>query len=69
MIIDSSSLIIFAKINKLELLEKLYGKLEITKEIYKETVDDGILINASDAKIIKDFFEKVKEDFVIFECK
>ena len=57
MIIDSSSLIIFAKINKLELLSRLYEKIYITNEIYRETVEQGLAINSSDAKIIKSFID------------
>ncbi|MBI2110604.1 DUF3368 domain-containing protein [Candidatus Woesearchaeota archaeon] len=60
MIIDSSSLIIFAKIKKIDILLKLYKTLSITKEIYKETVEQGIAINAPDAKIIKEFVESKK---------
>ncbi len=60
MIIDSSSLIIFAKTNRLELLVKLYGNIEITKEIYHECVEEGMKINAPDAKIIKKAFEEGK---------
>ncbi len=60
MIIDASSLIIFAKINKLELLSKLFGTLIITDEIYKETVEEGLIINAPDAKIIKKAIEDNK---------
>ena len=41
MISDSSTLIIFAKINKLDLLKKLYGKIQISETIYKEIVDEG----------------------------
>jgi len=60
MIIDSSSLIIFAKINKLNVLEMLYKSLEITKEVYKETVEEGLVVGASDAEIIKKYVESGK---------
>ena len=60
MIIDSSSLIIFAKTNRLDLLARLYRNIEITKEIYNESVEEGMKINAPDAKIIKKFFEDGK---------
>lgn len=60
MIIDSSSLIIFAKINKLNVLERLYKSLEITKEVYKETVEEGLVVGASDAEIIKKYVESGK---------
>ncbi len=57
MIADSSSLIIFGKINRLDILAKLYGKIIITKGIYKETVEQGLAIDASDAKIIDNFVD------------
>jgi len=53
-------LIIFAKVNKLELLEKLFGSIYITKEIYRETVDEGRDVNAPDAQIIKNFIDDEK---------
>ena len=60
MIADSSSLIIFAKINKLDIIIKLYGKIIITKGIYKETVEQELVIDASDAKIIDNLVNKKK---------
>ena len=60
MISDSSPIIIFAKINKLNLLIKLYDKIQITNGIYKEIVEQGLLINASDAKIIKKYIDDKK---------
>ena len=60
MITDSSLLIYLAKMNKLEILEKLYGIIYITEEIYDETVKDGLLIDALDAKIILEAKEKGK---------
>lgn len=60
MITDSSSLIIFAKINKLDLLSKLYKPLIITKGIYNETVEKGKEINAPDSKIIQEFIDNKK---------
>ena len=58
MITDSSLLIYLAKMNKLEILEKLYGPIYITEEIYNETVKEGLLIDALDAKIILEAKEK-----------
>jgi len=57
MIIDSSVLITFAKINKIDLLIKLYKKLMITKGVFEECVDKGFLIDAPDAHIIKKFIQ------------
>lgn len=60
MIIDSSSLIIFAKINKLDILIALLKEIFITKKIYTEIVEDGLLHNASDAKILKHYVDSGK---------
>ena len=69
MIADSSTLIIFAKVNRLELLEELFGKIQITKKIYNEAVEKGIEIDAYDAKIIKDFFENKKINIILLNEK
>ena len=53
MIADSSSMIILAKLNRLYILLKLYKEILITQGIYKETVEEGIAINAPDAKLIE----------------
>ena len=53
MIIDSSSLIIIAKLNRLELLSNLYKEIILTQGIYQETVEEGITTNAPDAKLIE----------------
>jgi len=60
MIIDSSSLIIFAKINKLDLLFKIYKDIIITKAIYNEVIEGGREINAPDYKIIKEYIDNKK---------
>ena len=60
MIIDSSSLILIAKINRLDILENIYQSVNITEEIYKEVVESGLQIDAPDAKIIKEAEENNK---------
>ncbi len=60
MIADSSVLIIFAKINKLDLLNELYGTVHITGGIFDEIVTKGLLIDAPDSKILKEFVENKK---------
>ena len=60
MIADSSSLIIFAKINRLSLIMEVYDKIYITEGIYKEIVEEGLKINAPDAKILKKFIDNEK---------
>ena len=58
MILNASPLIIFSKLNRLNLLNKLFNKLEISNAVYKEVVENGIKINASDSLLIKDFIDK-----------
>ena len=58
MILNSSPLIIFSKLNKLDLLKKLFDNLEIPMAVYKEVVEKGISINAPNAFLIKDFIDK-----------
>lgn len=60
MIINSSPLIIFGKLNKLELLERVLKKLIIAEAVYKEVVENGIKINAPEALLIEDYIEKGK---------
>lgn len=58
MITNASPLIIFGKINKLDLLKKVTKKLVISNEVYEEVVTRGIKINSSDALLIKAYIEK-----------
>jgi len=60
MIMDSLLLIILAKVNRLDLLSILYKNILITLGIYQETVEEGIEINAPDAKLIGKEIEKEK---------
>ena len=69
MIVDSSSLIIFAKLNKLDMLIKLYGNINITNEIYKEVVIEGLAIDAPDAKIIESFSNSNKIKIIPLNAK
>ena len=60
MILDSSSLIIFGKLNKIEILEKLFGAIEIAEEVYKETILEGLERKFEDALILNHYFDKGK---------
>lgn len=53
MIINASPLIILGKLNKINILIKIYKNLEITNKVYEEVVLKGIEQNASDAFIAK----------------
>ena len=54
MIINASPLIILAKINKLEILKKTYGGIEIASSVYQEVVVNGLRIYSRDALIAKE---------------
>ncbi len=60
MIADSTILITFAKINRLDILVKLYNKIYITEAIYDEIITQGTLINATDSLLLKDYFDQGK---------
>src|SRR3989344_6170854 len=57
---NSSPLILLAKINKLNLLERLYGKVIIPYEVYNEAIIKGKNENYSDASVI----EKCINEFI-----
>ncbi len=58
MIADSSTLIIFSRINKLELLANLFGDIIITESVYNECCIEGLKINAPDALLIKTWVDQ-----------
>jgi len=57
LIINASPLIILAKINKLEILKKIYESVEIASSVYQEVVVKGLEINSIDAHIVKERIE------------
>ena len=57
MIINASPLIIFGKLNKIDILIKLYKNIEISNAVYNEVVVNGIEISARDASIIKEYVD------------
>ena len=57
---NSSPLILLAKIGKLSMLEKLYNKVLIPYEVYREVIIEGKKENYSDAA----FIEKCINDFI-----
>ena len=62
MISDASPLIIFGKINRLELLIKLFGQIEIVESVYDEVVRKGKELNKPEALTIE---EKIKEGKIV----
>ena len=57
MIANASPLIIFGKLNKISILKSLYKTIEITNEVYKETVLKGLEKNSPDAFIVKEHID------------
>src|SRR3989338_8758638 len=57
---DSSPIILLCKINKMDLLKTLYGKVFIPEAVYKEIVVDGKAERYGDAFII----EKIIDDII-----
>lgn len=56
---NSSPLILLAKINKLELLGKLYKKITIPYEVYNEVVIKGKNERYSDASLIENYINEI----------
>ncbi|TAN40487.1 MAG: DUF3368 domain-containing protein [Candidatus Methanoperedens sp.] len=55
---DSTPLIHLAKIGQVEILFSLYNEILITKEIYREVVEEGNLLEKEDAGVIQDYVGK-----------
>jgi hypothetical protein len=55
---DTSPLIWFSKIGKIDLLKKLYGEVTIPEEVYKEAVERSLQEGFSDALVIKECVEQ-----------
>ena len=57
MIVNASPLIILGKLNRIGILKKVYGSIEIANEVYQEAVLNGINKNSRDAFIIKQYID------------
>src|SRR3989344_6503497 len=69
MIVNSSPLIIFGKINRLDLLIKVLKKIIISEEVYKEVVVKGVEVNAPEAILIKKYIDNKKIHIKSLESK
>ncbi len=49
-----------AKLNRLDLLAKLYDQVEIPKAVYREVVTQGLALGAPDARVVQLFWENQK---------
>ena len=50
---DSTPLIHLAKAGCIDILFSLYKEIYITKEVYREVVEEGLILEQEDAVIIK----------------
>ncbi|MBI2654288.1 DUF3368 domain-containing protein [Candidatus Woesearchaeota archaeon] len=57
MIVNASPLIIFGKLNRIDILKNLYKKIEITNEVYREVVLKGVEQNLRDALVVKEHID------------
>ncbi len=53
---DSGPLIHLAQINRLQILQRLFGEVQVTPSVKKEVVDEGIWRKCSDAEIVGEAF-------------
>ncbi len=58
MISNSSPLIILSKINKLDLLEKIFRKIIISPSVFEEVIEKGKKKNSPDSYKIEEYFKK-----------
>jgi hypothetical protein len=54
---NAGPLIALAKLNRLDLLETLYLQVQIPRAVYTEVVTQGLRYGASDALLIKAFWQ------------
>ena len=60
MIANASPLIIFGKLNKISIMNKIYKNIEISSKVYEEVILKGIEQNARDAFIAKQCIDDKK---------
>jgi len=60
LIVNASPLIIFGKLNKIQILIKLFGRIEISEEVYKETILKGLDKKLEDSLILKNYLDRGK---------
>ncbi len=55
---DSTPLIHLAKVGHLDLLFSLYKEILMTKEVYREVVEEGLILEKEDAKVVEEYIGK-----------
>lgn len=69
MIVDSSSLIIFGKLDRIAILLKLFKEIEIPQAVYQEAILDGLERKFEDSLILKNYLDKGKIKIIKLETK
>ena len=69
MIADSSSLIIFGKLNRIDIILKPFDKIEITDGVCKEAILEGLEKKFQDSFILKSHLDKNQIRIIKFEDK
>ena len=69
MIVDSSSLIIFGKLNRINILLRLFKEIEIPYAVYQEAVLDGLKNKFEDSLILNGYLDKGKIKVIKLENK
>lgn len=54
---NAGPLIALGKLNRLELLAELYGRVQIPRAVYREAVTQGLALGAPDARTIRLFWQ------------
>ena len=54
---NAGPLIALGKLNRLELLAKLYGQVQVPRAVYDEAVTQGLALGAPDARTIRLFWQ------------
>ncbi|MBL7164803.1 MAG: DUF3368 domain-containing protein [Anaerolineales bacterium] len=55
---DAGPLVVLGKLNRLELLDELYGEVQIPRAVYEEVVTAGLARGASDAQTVRLFLQR-----------
>ena len=69
MIVNSSPLIVFGKLNRINVLLKLFKEIEISEGVYKEAILEGLEKKFEDSLILKNYLDNGKIKIIKLESK